>query len=69
MADTPDLNAAVYDCLDRARIADAAAELAAEACNPTKSKELAAKARRLRADAEEVDPTHTAPAWADLPNT
>jgi sulfur carrier protein ThiS len=66
MHDPATTNASVHDLIDRARIADKAAVIAAENGDVVKSKELAAKARDLRADAEAVDPTHAAAAWADL---
>jgi hypothetical protein len=64
MADATDRNAAVHVLLEKASRARDGATLAREAMNTDAAQELNAKARALLQDAQAVDPTHEAPAWA-----
>jgi hypothetical protein len=65
MADYATLNGAIHDLIDRARVADNAAGIAAENGDAEKCRQYGDRARDLMADAERLDPTHRCPAWAD----
>jgi hypothetical protein len=64
MTDPATRNAAVHVLLEKASNAHDGADLAREMMDGPNAKLLNAKARALLQDAQAVDPTHEAPAWA-----